>query len=97
MIKYIIEYEDDVTSNRGKTEVFADSPREAEKKFYFGRYSVGAFCEVYNLFNRRNVRSVYTFTGLPDESGEVETEEYENVPTYYYPPRIIYLCLSFGF
>jgi hypothetical protein len=89
------EYEPDLNNSRKPATYTFDI--EAEKKFLFGRYSVGAFCEVYNLFNRKNVRSVYTFTGLPDESGEVESEEFEDDPTFYYPPRVIYLGLSFEF
>jgi len=70
---------------------------EAEKKFYIDKFSFGVFCEVYNLFNRKNVRYVYSYTGEPDYSGEEESEDYENVPTYYYPPRTIFMGINFGF
>lgn len=71
---------------------------EMEKKFRFGRYSLAVFTEIYNLFDRNNVRTVYSYTGLPDESGlENESDEYEDVPTYYYPPRTIHLGFSVGF
>lgn len=71
---------------------------EAEKKFYFDRYNVGVSLEIYNLLDRKNIRTVYSYTGQPDESGESnESEEYEDVPTYFYPPRTIHLGVSFGF
>ena len=69
---------------------------QSEKFFNLGKIKLGVFFEVYNLLNRENVRSVYSYTGLPDDSGEPESYEYVADPLNYYPPRVFYLGVSLG-
>jgi outer membrane receptor protein involved in Fe transport len=71
---------------------------EAEKRFPLPRgLSLSVFCEIYNLLDTENVRDVYNFTGEPDDYGEGYSQEFDKVPTNYYPPRVIYLGLSLDF
>ncbi|MEZ5360072.1 MAG: TonB-dependent receptor [Candidatus Zixiibacteriota bacterium] len=84
------------------------------KDFYLSQSSnryVSFFVEVVNLFDRRNVRKVYSTTGKPDDDGiEVqnlasqtyETEVYLNElmkkdPQNYEPPRQVRVGLEFNF
>lgn len=71
---------------------------KVEKDFSYRRTDFSLFLEIYNLFDRRNISSVYSYTGEPDVSGETnESLEYQEVPTYFYPPRTIHLGFSAGF
>jgi len=60
----------------------------------------GVFVDVRNLFNRKNVVSVYSATGSPDRSGDESvkaTPDYQLDPTNYGPPRTIYVGIDFAF
>ncbi len=70
-----------------------------EKSFYAGPTRLAVFADVRNLFDRQNIRSVYSATGKPDQSGSterLETPEFQADPTNYYAPRTIYLGLRLG-
>jgi len=90
-------YEPNLNNARRPATLFIDL--EAEKRFDLSGFSVGLFCQVYNLPNRKNVRSVYSATGKADDAGPFATggPEYIADPTMYYAPRIIYLGVSLGF
>jgi outer membrane receptor protein involved in Fe transport len=78
-----------------------------EKPFKLPWGSLGAFVDVYNLFNRRNVISVNQWTGQPYKYGDVTGgqqdinpwhEAYAIMsPNWYSPPREIQLGLRYSF
>jgi outer membrane receptor for ferrienterochelin and colicin len=72
---------------------------KAERRFEVGLFEVKLMLEIYNLLDRKNVRLVYTATGLPDDSGPHTGYSYEraNDPTHYFDPRTIYAGLAVGF
>ncbi len=67
---------------------------KAEKRFAVGPARMGLLFEIYNLLNRENVRSVYSVTGLPDDSGDPQSEEYIVNPTNFFAPRTVFLGLT---
>ena len=57
------------------------------------------FLDIRNLLDRKNVRSVYSTTGSPDDSGSDlrrATPDYMQDPTNYYAPRTIYGGITLG-
>ncbi|MBN2356118.1 TonB-dependent receptor [candidate division KSB1 bacterium] len=89
-------YETDQNNARMPYTLFVDM--EVEKRFMVGKFEFGLFCQVYNLLDRKNVRSVYSATGTPDDFGPFEqySKEYMADPTNYFAPRTVYLGVSVG-
>jgi outer membrane receptor for ferrienterochelin and colicin len=85
-------YETDLNNARQPDTYFLDL--EAQKDFYIGPIALGFYLQIYNLLDLDNVRYVYSYTGLPDDSGQPESYEYMADPTNYYPPRTIFLGFS---
>ena len=72
---------------------------ELQKDFYVGPTRLSVFAEILNLLDRDNIRSVYSATGEPDDSGSLDrniTYEFMADPTNFYPPRTIYLGVRLG-
>ena len=71
---------------------------EIEKRFYYRDFNIGVFCQVYNLLDRKNVRTVYSGSGKADDFGPLEpaSQEYMKDPTNYFAPLTIYLGISVG-
>lgn len=70
------------------------------KDFYIDNYYVSIFADIRNLLDRKNVRSVYSATGSPTDSGSLlsgATPDYDQDPTNFFSPRTIYLGVNFGF
>lgn len=72
---------------------------ELSKEWRLGSLTLGAFAEVLNLTDHRNVVWVYTDTGEPDVTNEGPTysDEYIKDPSNYGPPRRIRLGLNLRF
>jgi outer membrane receptor protein involved in Fe transport len=69
------------------------------KRIDFKDFYLTIFADVRNLLDRDNVRSVYSATGKPDETGSLLsdiTPDYEQDPTNYYNPRTIYFGAKIG-
>ncbi|MDI6840407.1 MAG: TonB-dependent receptor [bacterium] len=57
----------DIYSKRMPWTITTDIRLNKEVKFFGLSYSL--FCEITNLFNRKNIQNVYPVTGKPDDSG----------------------------
>lgn len=69
------------------------------KAFMLGPVELGAFVDIRNVLDRRNVVSVYSATGSPDRSGEESTkatQDWQQDPTNYGSPRTIYVGIDIG-
>jgi len=69
----------------------------ARKGFYVGPVELGLFFDIRNLFNRKNIVSVYSATGSPILTGDQTnkaTPDYMQDPTNYAPPRTIYIGID---
>jgi outer membrane receptor for ferrienterochelin and colicin len=72
---------------------------DISKEWTIGAVTLGAFLEVLNLTDHRNVVSVYTDTGEPDVTNEGPTysEEYIRDPSNFGPPRRMRLGVNLRF
>jgi hypothetical protein len=69
------------------------------KSFTLGPVDLGAFIDIRNLLNRKNVVSVYSTTGSPDLTGDESTkstQDWQQDPTNYSSPRTIYVGVEVG-
>lgn len=72
----------------------------ARKNFRFGPVSLGLFLDVRNVFDKKNIMSVYSATGLPDQTGDQTykaTLDYQLDPRNYASPRTFYIGIDIGF
>jgi outer membrane receptor protein involved in Fe transport len=72
---------------------------ELSKEWNVGSLVLGAFAEILNVTDRKNVVAVYTDTGEPDftNEGPSYSEEYIKDPSNYGPPRRIRLGVNVRF
>lgn len=71
----------------------------ARKNVNLGFFQLGLFVDVRNIFNKKNIFSVYSTTGLPDQTGDQTfkaTKDYMNDPRNYFSPRTIYIGIDLG-
>ena len=71
-----------------------------QKEFRIDPVRIALFADIRNLFDRKNVRSVYGATGSPVVSGSDllgSTPDYNQDPTNYFPPRTIYLGVTVSY
>ncbi|MCE1189584.1 MAG: TonB-dependent receptor [Ignavibacteria bacterium] len=71
----------------------------ARKEFKTSLATIGVYFDVRNLFDRKNVISVYSDTGLPDRSTDKSpknTPDFQQDPTNYASPRTIYFGVDFN-
>lgn len=85
----------------GDPETFKNSARKPPqynvdmrvfKKFNIGRNKISLLCNVYNLFDHRNMRYVFARTGRADyniRDGQITDFGYDVRPDYYTSPRLI--------
>jgi outer membrane receptor protein involved in Fe transport len=69
---------------------------KAEKRVQAGSFDLTLLLEIYNLFDRKNVRLVWPDTGLPDYTPQYSSELANN-PTFYHDPRTIYAGLTLSY
>ncbi len=89
----------DVPKNSGRLPATSSVDLEISKEWRFGgSYAIGAFVEVLNLTDQKNVVFVYSDTGEPDvtTSGN-HSEEYIKDPSNYGPPRRMRVGMNFKF
>lgn len=88
-----------VEKNSARLPVTWSIDAELSKDWRIGDLTLGAFLEVLNLTDRRNVVWVYTDTGEPDVTNEGPdySEEYIKDPSNYGPPRRMRLGMRLGF
>jgi outer membrane receptor protein involved in Fe transport len=72
---------------------------EVSKEWKVGSLTLGAFVEMLNVTDRKNVVSVYTDTGEPDftNEGPDYSQEYIRDPSNYGPPRRIRVGMNLRF
>ena len=96
--------------NQARLPAFANLDLRLRKRFRAGRFAYTLFSEVRNLFDRRNVVSVYANTGRPGDDGYTlesytgRSEEFVRLrrllsldPQQYAPPREIRFGFEIGF
>jgi hypothetical protein len=71
---------------------------EFMKEFRLGPLTMSVFAEIYNVYDAKNVISVYTDTGEPDQTTiGTHSQEYIQDPSNYGPPRRIRLGAGLRF
>jgi hypothetical protein len=71
-----------------------------EKEFRVDPIRLTVFADIRNALWRKNIRSVYSATGTPTNSGSdlsTATPDYMQDPTNYFAPRTIYLGLTIAY
>lgn len=71
-----------------------------KKNVPFGPVVVGFYADIRNLFDRKNIASLYSATGSPTVTGDQTnkaTPDYMQDPTNFFAPRTIYFGIDIGF
>jgi hypothetical protein len=89
----------DVAKNSARMPATSTLDLELSKEWRISGFTIGAFIEVLNLLDQKNVVAVYSDTGEPDVTteGPTHSEEYIKDPSNYGPPRRMRVGLNFLF